>query len=65
MATLLVHDDGADDPVLSGTEPGASGRAGARVVDAAISDALSTDADVLVVPSLAFMHGPLAAIMRW
>ena len=65
VETLLVHDDGAEQPALSGAEPGAEGLAGARTVDAAIAAALRTDAEVLVVPNLAFMTGPAAAILRW
>jgi hypothetical protein len=60
VATLLVHDDGTSpDPV------DASWQGGARVVDRAIDTAFATDADVLVVPRLAVMDGPLAAILRW
>jgi len=58
--TLLVHDDatsghGADPTWLDG----------ARLVDRAIVAALATDAEILVVPHLAMMDGPLAATLRW
>jgi len=59
VETLLVHDDGsghAEDPVDQ-VEP--------RLVDQAIAAALSTDAEILVVPHLAMMNGPLMAVMRW
>ena len=61
--TLLVHDD-VDDPVV--TERDIAGvPAGARTVDVAIAVALRTDADVVVVPNLSIMDGPLAALLRW
>ena len=58
--TLLVHDDatsghGADPTWLDG----------ARLVDRTIVAALATDAEILVVPHLAMMDGPLAATLRW
>jgi hypothetical protein len=61
--TLLVHDDGLDTPTTDealGDVP-----AGVRVVDAAIVAALRTDATVVVVPNLATMEGPVAAVLRW
>ena len=60
---LLVNDDGADGPVtteLLGATP-----AGARVVDAAIAAAIRTDADVTVIPRVAALEGPIAALYRW
>ncbi|NND74177.1 MAG: hypothetical protein HKN44_04145 [Ilumatobacter sp.] len=61
--TLLVNDDWTDDTVLDrrvmDIEPGA------RAVDAAVAAALRTDADVVVVPNLAAMEGPVGALLRW
>ncbi len=57
--TLLVHDDATsthDDPTWLD---------GARLIDRAIVAALATDAEIVVVPHLAMMDGPLAASMRW
>ncbi len=60
VETLLVHDDGSDghaaDPVWLD---------GARLVDRAIGAALATDAQILVIPNLAMLDGPLAALLRW
>jgi hypothetical protein len=61
--TLLVHDAGDDEPLIG--EPLGEIPAGVRVVDAAIVAALRTDAEVFVVPNLAMMEGPVAAILRW
>lgn len=61
--TLLVHDDGADEPVIAPGSP--LGPEGARVVDAAIVGAIRTEAEVVVVPRLAVLDGPVAAILRW
>jgi hypothetical protein len=58
--TLLVHDDGTP-----GDRVDPTWRDGARLVDRAIVAALATDAEILVVPHLAMMDGPLAATMRW
>lgn len=60
VARLLVHDDNtsrdqADPTWFNGT----------RLVDRAIVAALDTDAEILVVPRLAMMDGPMAATMRW
>jgi hypothetical protein len=64
VATLLVHDD--IDAVDEVTDTEIAGfPAGARTVDVAIAAALRSDADVVVVPQLAMMDGPLAAILRW
>lgn len=60
---LLVHDDGSDGAVTSVHAGGFP--AGARVVDAAIGAALRSDADVTVVPNLALLDGPVAALYRW
>lgn len=60
VARLLVHDDNASvDPSDSASNDSA------RLVDRAIVAALATDADILVVPQLAMMDGPVAATMRW
>lgn len=61
--TLLVHDDGRPEPVVEEERGGLA--AGARVVDAAIAAALRTDAAVVVVPRLAVLEGPVAALLRW
>jgi len=60
VETLLVHDDGSDGDFV---DP--SWLDGARLVDRAIVSALSTDAEILVVPNLAMLDGPLAAVLRW
>lgn len=52
---LLVHDDGSDGPMTGGD----------RLVDAAIVAALRSDADITVVPGLALLEGPVAALLRW
>lgn len=62
--TLLVHDDLDAVGDVTGTEI-AGIPAGARTVDVAIAAALSSDADIVVVPQLAIMDGPLAAMLRW
>ena len=58
--TLLVHDD-----ATAPDEPDSHRSDGARLVDRAIAGALATDAEILVVPRLAMMEGPLAATLRW
>ena len=60
---LLVHDDGTDDAVT--TEPVGGIPAGARIVDAAIAASLRSDADITVIPRVAMLDGPLAALYRW
>jgi hypothetical protein len=60
---LLVHDDASDEPVTDREHGGVP--AGARVVDAAIISALRTDAEITVVPRLAMLDGPIAALYRW
>jgi hypothetical protein len=60
---LLVHDDGTDDAVT--TQPIGDVPTGARIVDAAIAAALRTDADVTVIPRVAMLEGPVAALYRW
>lgn len=37
----------------------------ARLVDAAIAAALGTDATIVVVPRLAVLDGPIAALLHW
>lgn len=61
--TLLVHDDDLDKPTTARTIAGIP--TGTRVIDAAIVMALRTDAEIFVVPNLAAMSGPIAAIFRW
>jgi hypothetical protein len=63
VATLLVADDDGELPVLDSDLLGAS--AGTRTVDGAIRAALLSDAEVIVVPSVAEMDGPVAALLRW
>jgi len=60
VETLLVHDDGTD-----GHEAEPASQDGARLVDQAICAALATDAEILVVPNLAMLEGPFAALLRW
>ncbi len=60
---LLVHDEGTDDAVLA--EQYGSAPAGTRVVDAAIAAALRSDADITVIPRVALLDGPVAALARW
>lgn len=60
VETLLVHDDATTGHVADPTWLD-----GARLVDRAIVSALATDAEILIVPNLAMMNGPLAATMRW
>lgn len=63
--TLLVHDDGTAGRDTAADDVDAAWLDGARLVDRAIVAALATDAEILVVPNLAMLEGPLAAIMRW
>jgi hypothetical protein len=60
VARLLVHDDGTpgDQSVPTWCD-------GSRLVDRAIVAALATNAEILIVPHLTIMDGPLAATMRW
>jgi hypothetical protein len=60
---LLVHDDGTDDDVTTRDVAGVP--AGARTVDAAIAGALRSDADITVIPRVAVLDGPIAALYRW
>jgi hypothetical protein len=60
---LLVHDDGSDDDVV--VEPIGDIPAGARVADAAIVAALRSGAEVTVIPRVALLNGPIAALYRW
>ncbi|MEO8266111.1 MAG: Vms1/Ankzf1 family peptidyl-tRNA hydrolase [Ilumatobacteraceae bacterium] len=61
--TLLVCDDDLDVPTTEHEVAGVP--AGTRLVDAAIVAALRTDATIYVVPNLAVLDGPLAALYRW
>lgn len=63
VESLLVHDDGSDGPVTTDAVAGVA--AGARVVDVAIAAALRSDAEVTVVPNVAVLDGPIAALYRW
>ncbi|HSB86181.1 MAG TPA: hypothetical protein VLD86_07735, partial [Ilumatobacteraceae bacterium] len=63
VETLLVHDDDQDGPVT--TSPIAGAPVGSRITDAAIVAALRTSAEVYVVPKLAILSGPIAALFRW
>jgi hypothetical protein len=56
VEVLAVRDDGEDGPTLPD---------GTRLVDAAIAGALRTDAEIVVVPDVAVLDGPLAARLRW
>lgn len=60
---LLVHDDGTDEEVTTREVAGVP--AGARIVDAAIAGALRSDADITVIPRVAKLEGPIAALYRW
>jgi hypothetical protein len=60
---LLVHDDGTDDAVTNQSVGDVA--AGTRIVDAAIAAALRTDADITVIPRVAVLEGPVAALYRW
>lgn len=60
---LLVNDDDADEPLVDGGK--LSAPEGSRAVDAAIDAALRSDADIVVMPGVAAMDGPLAALLRW
>jgi stalled ribosome rescue protein Dom34 len=53
VETLLVHDDG--DAVTSAD----------RYLDRCIARALSTGADIVVVPNVAILDRGVAAILRW
>lgn len=61
--TLLVHDDGSAGPTRQHEMVGIP--VGVRVVDAAVVQALRTDARIVVTPRLAVMSGPIAALLRW
>lgn len=60
---LLVNDDGSDEPTTTAAHGDIP--AGARVVDVAIAAALRSGADITVVPRVAVMEGPIAALYRW
>lgn len=63
VQTLLVTDDWTDEMVTDRDVGDVA--AGARTIDAAVATALRTDADVVVVPTLGAMNGPLGALTRW
>jgi hypothetical protein len=65
--TLLVYDDElrGDEPPSTTDEELAGLPAGNRVADAAVVGALSSSADIVIVPRLAVMTGPVAALARW
>lgn len=66
--TLLVNDADtgeASDHAGETSDVEESWLRGARLVDRAIAAALATDAEILVVPNLAVMDSPVAAVMRW
>lgn len=54
---LLVHDDGSDDSPPT--------QENGRVVDVAIAAALRSDARITVIPRVAALDGPVAALARW
>jgi hypothetical protein len=60
---LLVNDDGTDEVVTTREVAGVP--AGSRTVDAAIAGALRSDAAITVVPRVAVLDGPVAALYRW
>ena len=61
--TLLVHDDGTPEPTVGPDRADLPPEA--RVVDVAIAAGLRTDATIVVVPGLALLDGPIAALLRW
>jgi hypothetical protein len=65
--TLLVYDDElrGSDAAATTDEDLAGVPAGNRVVDTAVVGALTSSADIVVVPRLAVMTGPVAALARW
>jgi hypothetical protein len=60
---LLVHDDGTDEDVTTRQVAGVP--TGSRTVDAAIAGALRSDAEITVIPRVAMLDGPIAALYRW
>jgi len=60
---LLVHDERDDVTVTDHDVAGIP--AGARTVDAAVTAAIRSDAEITVVPALALLDGPIAALLRW
>lgn len=66
VKTLLVHDDLDGEVDETTTDQSIGGLpAGTRLVDAAILAGLRSGADIVVVPRLAAMEGPIAALARW
>jgi hypothetical protein len=61
VETLLVHDDGGDEPFA----PAAEGTRPSRLVDVAIAAALRTDAAVVVAPTREVLGSVLGAVYRW
>jgi hypothetical protein len=67
---LTPHDDRTpvandSDWFATITGPTPSDLDDARLVDRAIAAAFATDAEIIVVPRLAMMDGPVAATLRW
>jgi Bacterial archaeo-eukaryotic release factor family 2 len=63
VSMLLVHDDRREHDVTA--RPIAGFEAGVRVPDLAIALALRSGTDVVVVPRLAVLDGPLGGLLRW
>jgi hypothetical protein len=63
VAMLFVHDDRRDEDTTE--RPIAGFGAGVRVPDLAVALALRTGTDVVVVPQLAQLDGPLGGLLRW
>lgn len=65
--TLLVHDETrrSDEPPSTTSDEVVGVPAGNRIADAAVVAALTSSADIVVVPMLAVMTGPIAALARW
>lgn len=59
VKTLLVHDDDADED----SGPGLT--TDTRILDRCIAKALTTDADIHIVPGVAVLDQGVAAILRW
>jgi len=63
VSTLYVHDDRGERDTTR--RPIAGFQAGVRVPDLAIALALRSGTDVVVVPRLALLDGPLGGLLRW
>jgi hypothetical protein len=61
VETLLVNDDGEEEPKTGPDHP----TPGARLVDATVAEALRTGARITVVPRSPAMGGPVASLLRW